>query len=149
MARLNFNGKAFTIIAVHAPPPVSSCKDGNEKTLGAIGSWIKNGKLKFNLGPGVKGDDVILLGDFNATAFSKGWSSFMKSGVRDAMRSGWRLKPTWAPFKSAPSIIRIDYVFVGNGFVPIAAYTIGIKDSDHRAVISDIQTRGVAGGDPE
>ncbi len=55
-ARVRLGARWLSVIGVHAPPPIASCKDGNRRFLAAIAGWIDAGKLRIDIGAARAGD---------------------------------------------------------------------------------------------
>ena len=85
---------------------------------------------------------VMLAGDFNLTDQTADYQQITGAGYQDAYReAGWGLGLTFADFGGlfkllslAPPFIRIDYVFGGPEFTPLAASVGAAAGSDHYAV---------------
>lgn len=90
---------SVTIFGVHAPPPVSACEQTTAPTLRAISSWIRNGRVRQDIGVARQGDLAIVAGDLNTLPFYPAVTVFKESGLQDAYaKTHWRLGPTWSPF---------------------------------------------------
>ncbi len=140
VSRFLFHGVYITFIGAHTPPPVSACHDANRPTLKAMAAWIENGRLKSDLGPGRKGDPVLIAGDLNEYHPSRSLARFSTVGMTDAFQCGWKPQPTWAPM-GVPSLIKIDHILMGKGFTATGAYVIDMNGSDHRSVVADLEER--------
>lgn len=139
-ARFRFEGNNISLLGIHVPPPISGCENTTNPTIKAIADWVDGGRLKNAVGEAVSGQPVILAGDFNAFPFNSEIRGLLRAGFVDSYSAAkTRYGPTWAPFSWMPSLIRIDYIFVPQEFSVDASYTIDIRGSDHRAVISDIR----------
>ena len=98
------------------------------------------------------GAPAIVAGDFNLSAGTRAYRR-LPSDWRDAFAATGRGfghtfptpehdhegdEPRW--FKLWFSLLRIDYVFATGGLVPTAAWTDLVFESDHLAVLADIET---------
>lgn len=133
----------ITFLGVHAPPPVPSCKGTNLPYLEALAALLAAGRLREDLGPGRKGDPVLLAGDLNALPTSRALATLHRAGLTDllGLSPGRAFKPTWSPLPAIPSMIRIDYILAGPAFKPLSARTLDFPASDHRAVLADLSPR--------
>jgi len=141
-ARFNVNNQPVTLLGVHAPPPISVCKETTVPTIRKICSWVEGGVLNRNTGAGRKGDTVIIAGDLNTYPVHPVMNCFDKAGLKDIYASGegsWRLAPTWSPTASLPAILRIDYIFSGLNIEIKSAYNFTVTGSDHRGVLGDLE----------
>ena len=115
-------GKVLEIVALHPYPPV-----------GGRGSKERNTILKdaavYAAGEGSR----IAIGDFNCSAWSPYFKSFVKeSGLRDSAR-GRGINSTWFPFP-LPLGIPIDQVLVSPDITVLEREIGEDVGSDHRAV---------------
>lgn len=137
--RLQTKGGWVSMLAVHAPPPVSRCRGTNHETLAEIASWIRDGRLDRSIGACRKEDPVILLGDLNAFPFSRAVRGIRESGLSDAYaESNWRFGPTWAPKPWMPPLARIDYILVPVQYRVGSGRVTRIAGSDHHMVSVDV-----------
>lgn len=112
------------VYVVHTYPPVSAATHSeNYVILRRLASQIKH-------------DDrpTILVGDLNATPFSRHLSLFDQAGLRDVMHGRgayrtWNANTNWLRFK-------IDYIFYKGGIAPREAGVLGPIGSDHFPLFS-------------
>ncbi len=125
-AMLNLDGKIFTIVATHPPPPKGgrNAKLRNRQ-LEEIATFIKN-----------QGGAVMLMGDLNMTSWSPYFQRLIKTaGLRDS-RQGLGIQATW-PTDKKIFLVPLDHILVSSGIQihqrKVGAYT----GSDHYPVILD------------
>jgi endonuclease/exonuclease/phosphatase (EEP) superfamily protein YafD len=141
-ARFKLNNQNITLLGVHVPPPVPTCKETTIPTIQKICSWIEKGVLKQNIGIGKKGDTVIIAGDLNMYPCHPQMNCFKEAGLQDIFEEGsWRFRPTWSPKGLFPAIIRLDYIFSSSIFAVSDSYSFTVPGSDHRGVIGDLKVR--------
>lgn len=95
---------------------------------------------------GIETHQAIVLGDFNSADRAANYQQ-LRSLLRDAFRDrGWGFgltypaQPKIGPLPWDP-IVRIDYIFHGQGLQAITARTGEGPGSDHRYVVADLQLR--------
>ena len=138
--RVRANEFRFSVLGIHAPPPVSVCQDANGPTLAAVASWISGGRLRSDAGAARFDDPVVVAGDFNALPTFRHFRHFTSVGLSPSQnRSGLRRVGTWSPAAWFPPAARIDYILTPSEFSPVDTWVIGLPGSDHRAVIADIR----------
>ena len=136
--RLQYKKNFYTIIGLHAPPPIEACKNTTEPTIRAVAKWIANGRLTKDIGAGRAGDLVIVAGDLNVFPFNGALETLQSTGLKDAFeRTNWRYGPTYSPTQYLPAAIRIDYIL--SSLQPVDAKTIHLPGSDHRGVVADLK----------
>lgn len=91
-------------------------------------------------------DPDLVLGDFNATVDHAPMRDLADAGYRDAgelANQGWL--PTWPASGTVdvlgiglPALVQIDHVLVGPGLAALGMHTVGLPDSDHRAVVAEV-----------
>jgi hypothetical protein len=129
----------FSLLGLHAPPPVKNCKNTTAPTLKAISDWIDDGVLQKKIDAGNVGDYIIVAGDFNTLPGNSSMKKFPLSGLKDAYKNtNWRPGPTWSPSFWIPSLVRIDYIFVPDRVKLVDCWTIRLPGSDHRGIVADI-----------
>ena len=121
------DGHCLKVLGVHPAPPIRArSASRRNRQLAEIAAFVK--------ARGVR--DFVLLGDFNATPWSRHFRTLIeRTGLRDAAR-GRGLQATWMldiPFVGIP----IDHVLVGPR-IRVIDYRVGHKiGSDHYPVIAD------------
>lgn len=136
--RFKWQDKYFSLFAIHAPPPVPSCKGTTSKYLEAIADWVDNGKLNSNIGIGKKDDIVLMAGDFNSLSFQNGIESLLKNGLKDKHSKYNFINPTWKPIKPFPYLARIDYILYSNELKLSITRRFHIDNSDHLGIMADL-----------
>ena len=141
--RLSVGNDWISLLALHAPPPMSHCRGTNRETLVEVASWIRDGRLVNSVGAGREQDPVILLGDLNALPFSRALWQIRRAGLIDAYsNSSIRPGATWAPRAWLPPLARIDYILVPGGSVVGNGRVTKLSGSDHRMVSVDLHLDG-------
>lgn len=140
LGQLRFKWKEtfITLFAIHAPPPVSSCNGTTTPYLKHISGWIQNGKLCTDIGAGKSGDNVILAGDFNCIPTDEGIEIFRNKHLKDGYSTYSVTSPTWKPFPFSPYLVKIDYLFFSDTFIPTTNERFRIEHSDHIGLITDL-----------
>jgi len=137
--RVRDGGDWFSLVGVHAPPPIEECADTNLPTLRFLARSVRDGRLATDLGVAHRGDRVILAGDLNATPSSPGLVWLQEAGLVDTQaRDRWLPRGTWASV-SGPHLSRLDYVLGSPDVGVVGSWTIDLPGSDHRAVIADLR----------
>jgi endonuclease/exonuclease/phosphatase (EEP) superfamily protein YafD len=137
-ARFRHRERNIVIIGLHTPAPISEWT--TKPTIRAVFEHIDEGKLKDGFGAGEKGDEVILVGDFNVPSFDPILRAAKKIGLTDAY-SQCNRKPglTWGPFRWGPRLLRLDFIFCSKEFRVLRSWLMKTPGSDHRAVLADIK----------
>lgn len=136
--RLRRGPVVLSLIGVHVPPPVSSCRRTTGPTIEAVASWVADGRLARDVGAARKGDPVLLVGDFNALPMSSSMDAVRTNGLVDAYDStNWRPGPTWSPSRWLPPVTRIDYIFAPAALTVHRAWVLALPGSDHRLVMAE------------
>ncbi|NDJ52340.1 MAG: hypothetical protein GYB68_04535 [Chloroflexi bacterium] len=86
---------------------------------------------------------IILMGDFNMTDQSRDYAWFIDQGFVDTFReTGWGLGLTFPTFSRShrplPPLVRIDYIWVTDSFLPQRAWVGDHVASDHLPVLADV-----------
>ena len=111
----------LTVLATHPPPPVGSAyaahRDSQFDAIAEAAAEI---------------DRVVVIGDFNATGFSRSFHSLQQKGnLRNAARS-WA--PTW-PTHFPPLWIPLDHALVSDG-VEVSGFRVADHvGSDHYPIV--------------
>lgn len=137
-ASLQYRDTLITILGVHAPPPVESCKSTTDKTVRYFASLVSNRKLAKDIGVGRRGDSIILVGDLNTLPFDATIGDILNSGLDDAhKRAGRFMGATWAPFYALPGLARIDYIFSSPELNIQNLWNTRMSGSDHNLLVAD------------
>ena len=119
-------GGAVTVVAVHTLQPLADV-DVLRRQLRALD------RLQVSIRR--EGREVVLAGDFNATAQHRGFRRLLDHGLRDAHRErgrGW--VRTWPADRWHPPFAALDHVLVSDGIAVEGVGSAPIPGSDHRAV---------------
>jgi endonuclease/exonuclease/phosphatase (EEP) superfamily protein YafD len=82
---------------------------------------------------------VMVAGDFNATRDLREFRRLLRDGYRDAAeQAGAGLTRTHPADIWLPPVFAVDHVLT-RGCVATAVRTLAVKDSDHRALVADLQ----------
>jgi hypothetical protein len=137
--RLKKDNHNISILGVHIPPPVPSCKFKTAPTIKEIATYVANGRLVKELGISKKDDLLILAGDFNIFWFHPAILQLKRTGLIDGYSSLHFIPgTTWSPFSWFPQCVGLDYIFCSKQFQVVNSYIIKINGSDHSCVITDI-----------
>jgi endonuclease/exonuclease/phosphatase (EEP) superfamily protein YafD len=119
---------AFTLFAVHTPPPVGGrAAQARDAQLNAIATAAKAAAPHF-----------VIAGDFNATSWSPVFRNAFGGGAFNDSRAGFGVQASWPASWPAPLRIPIDHVLVGSG-VSVLRRELGPDvGSDHRPVLTEI-----------
>jgi exonuclease III len=139
--RFQWNDKFITLFAVHAPPPVPSCKGTTSDYLHAISNWLDNGRLNQDIGNAKQGDLTILAGDFNSIPFDKEIKQIKNKGILDSYSLFNLTNQTWKPLQLFLYIFKIDYVLFSDSFKSINCLKFKIDKSDHLGLMSDLELK--------
>ncbi|PRY35268.1 endonuclease/exonuclease/phosphatase family protein [Umezawaea tangerina] len=123
-ATVAVGGKPVRVVAVHTYYPAGDV-DLWTRDLAALRS--------------VAGEDVVVLGDFNATLDHASMRDLLAAGLVDThaeVGRGWA--PTWP---SALPVVQLDHVLHGHGLVGVSATERTLPGSDHRLVFAELALR--------
>ncbi len=125
----------FRLLAVHTSMPLAS-SDGWSRDLRT---------LQVRAAASVKEGPTLLAGDFNATFDHAQLRKVLDVGLRDAAeQSGGGWQPTW-PTRYRRDwlspLIAIDHVLAGESYVASRTRTVEITDTDHLALLADLEQR--------
>jgi endonuclease/exonuclease/phosphatase (EEP) superfamily protein YafD len=125
--RLNFRGRAVSIIAIHPPPPVTRDEFAVRNVM-----LVAAAEAARQLPP-----PTVLIGDLNSTMWSPYFSRLLRdSGLKNA-RQGFGVLPTW-PMFLPPMIIPIDHCLVSDEVFVVNCRTGSRIGSDHLPLIVDL-----------
>jgi endonuclease/exonuclease/phosphatase (EEP) superfamily protein YafD len=121
-------GGAFLLVAVHMPRPAPEAAGDHqvsyarhEELVSELASWIEEQELP-----------VVLAGDLNVS--DRGPSYHRLTDVTDdAMRSGWA-GPTSLRWPQRLLLLRLDHIFVSEGWCWAGSSRFDLHGSDHRGV---------------
>jgi endonuclease/exonuclease/phosphatase (EEP) superfamily protein YafD len=85
-------------------------------------------------------DNLLIVGDFNATWNSKGFRTILGLGLQDgAAARGHAFEMTWSQTKHPlPPLVRIDHVLTGPGVTVTQIRTDNGSGSDHRDLLATV-----------
>jgi endonuclease/exonuclease/phosphatase (EEP) superfamily protein YafD len=140
--RFKKGNKFISLWGVHTPPPVPACEFKTSNTIGALASYVSDGKIVKDLGISKIGDFIIMAGDFNMFWFHPAISKLKSKGLTDSF-SEINILPatTWSPFFWFPQFVGLDYIFCSNELTIVNSYIMKIDGSDHSCVITDIKLK--------
>jgi endonuclease/exonuclease/phosphatase (EEP) superfamily protein YafD len=127
VAKLDMGGHPVTVMVVHLVSPLDSATF--ERQDREYSELIELRK-KF---PG----DFIIVGDFNATSWTRGFRRFMASADLTDSRIGRGIQPTW-PTQAPLLAIPIDHCLVSRNFKVLNRFTGPHIGSDHLPVCIDL-----------
>lgn len=130
--RVGVPGRAVTLLAVHARPP-----------LGDARGWAADLNAVRSAAVGEDGP-MMIVGDFNATLDHLPMRDLAGRGFDDAAveaTSGWQ--PTWPSQGEVsllglpvPSLLQIDHVLVNRALHATSTKSVSLAGTDHRAVVA-------------
>lgn len=129
VARATINGTPVAIFGVHLDRPMSA--SGVKHQARQLAELVE----RLHREPPTR----LVLGDFNATSWSDGFSDFvLQAGLRDS-RNGFGIQPSWPSYLPAAFRIPIDHCLVTTD-VEVTGRAIGPNvGSDHLPVIVDLK----------
>ena len=127
-ARLEIDGVAVEVVAVHPVPPTDSAGRWRNETAGLPGP----------------GDAIrVLAGDYNATLDHATFRRLLRAGYRDAAEQrGKGLVPTWP---SKAPLVTLDHVLADQRASIIDYRTFRVPGSDHLAVYAELELTSSGG----
>ncbi|MGD9633043.1 MAG: endonuclease/exonuclease/phosphatase family protein [Pirellulales bacterium] len=124
---LAVDGETLRLFALHSPRPTPDSRD----------SYFEFWKLIERVVTKEQGP-VAVIGDFNATQFSRVYRQLQEGGLRSAYEDrGEGASTTWPTFGPFP-LIRIDQVFLSPEVKCISIEVGDIPGSDHRSLFVDL-----------
>lgn len=125
-ARLDVNGRAVEVVAVHAVPPVTRY-DGWASDLRSLPRTDKQGAIR------------VLAGDFNSSLDHAEFRRLLDLGYVDAAdQVGEGLLATWPQQRQAPPVT-LDHVLVDSRTAVRGFQALEVGGSDHRAVLATLR----------
>ncbi|WP_079038087.1 endonuclease/exonuclease/phosphatase family protein [Streptomyces sp. NBRC 110028] len=128
-AAARIGGATLRLQVAHPMPPMP----------GQLGVWrTELGRLRaYAAGRG--GRPTLIAGDFNATQDHAAFRALLDTGMRDSARAaGVPRTPSW-PDTTAPGLsAQIDHVLVSDALRPRTARFLDLGDTDHRALLVDL-----------
>ncbi len=122
----DYEGKVFEIICIHTTPPTSQKRfKSTKKTMNDLANYVAE-----------NGHNVIIVGDFNTTAYSYNYKNFIKiSKMKDINNI---FHPTWSASMILPLRITLDHIFVTKAFA-VRDFSLGKNiGSDHLPIWAEI-----------
>ena len=137
--RFEWQNSSISLFAIHAPPPIAACEATTGKYLNAVSKWFESGNLTTDIGAGKKGDQLILVGDFNSISLHQNIKRMKSKGLNDAHCDFCVTDQTWRPSSSFPYLVKIDYILTSGSLKSINAQRFRISKSDHLGLLADLQ----------
>ena len=133
-ARLNVNGKTLTVHVVHPPHPNFQSNGrlfgDNPGTLSIIKRIIEHMNTD---------EPTIIMGDFNMTDQNDHYDLLKSAGLIDSFRTVGRGFGATFPAKFSPvPLVRIDYIWSTDHFMPLTSHVGTDAGSDHLPLISEL-----------
>ncbi|MER7790406.1 endonuclease/exonuclease/phosphatase family protein [Streptomyces sp. NPDC097640] len=122
-------GRPVHVQVAHPMPPMPGRLDVWRTELGRLRAYAAD-----------RGDEPTLIaGDFNATQDHAAFRSLLDTGMRDSAPAVGRARtPSW-PSVTAPALgAQIDHVLVSEALRPRAARFLDLPNTDHRALLVDL-----------
>ncbi|MEO7352113.1 MAG: endonuclease/exonuclease/phosphatase family protein [Marmoricola sp.] len=125
----------FRLLVVHTSQPVKHAS-----------TWVKDlVAVRAAAASSIGGGDTVVAGDFNATRDHRQFRAVLGLGLRDAAeQSGAGWQPTW-PTRDWKAWLRplvtIDHVLTSDAYVARRTYTVEPEDTDHLALIAELDRR--------
>ena len=124
-ARIELDGAAVEVVAVHPIPPTTDPATWKAE-LGGLPAARPDGPIR------------ILAGDFNATLDHAALRALLRTGYRDAAaQRGAGLRGTW-PSAAFPPPVTIDHVLIDRRAAVLRYRVLDVPGSDHKAVLAEI-----------
>jgi len=154
-ARVVVAGTPTTVIVAHPPPPRFRHRlTPDEATRRQVASLIA---------AATAGGPAVLMGDFNAIAWTATYRRIAAAGLADAFRAAGRGTGVTLPKRLArwadgrnplgklplPAVLRVDYVWVTGEVRPLAVWVGPHAGSDHLPVLARLAIDGAGGEPPE
>lgn len=123
---------AWTIAAVHPYPPVRSASE-----------WVEDSRRVADMVRPFVGDNLLVIGDFNATLDQVTMGEFTDMGLRNAALqtgSGW--VSTWPMEYPVPAFAALDHALTSPSVVANRFETFAVPGSDHKGLAVVASVRG-------
>lgn len=129
---LSLGGQEITFVSIHPFTPTENIgRRDNEFRLIAE---------KYQKTPA---DNLVVLGDFNATPYCAAYKQLVKSLKLANARDGFGIYPSWPTFLPTPFLrIPIDHVLVSGGIAVHNFRTLTHVGSDHLPTLTEISLKG-------
>ena len=136
---LPLGDQMLRLFALHSPRPTPDSRDSYYKFWELITRVVTEDQ-----GP------VVVIGDFNATQYSRIYRQLQEGGLRSAHEvRGRGLANTWPQKKSPFPLIRIDQAFLSPEVECVSIREGDAPGSDHRSLILDLLVRPSSPGQPD
>ncbi|MFH8344183.1 endonuclease/exonuclease/phosphatase family protein [Streptomyces sp. NPDC018045] len=128
-AAVTVAGRRLRFQVAHPMPPLPASLDTWRTELGRLRD------LAAARGP----DPLVIAGDFNSSQDHAAFRAVLDAGLLDSARlAGLPRTPSW-PARTAPVLgAQIDHVLTGGALRPRAARFLDLPDTDHRALLVDL-----------
>jgi len=137
---LNVRGRRLIVIALH----LSTAADASSLAHhhGSTASYLRGStrvrsqqvNAVLEIARGIAGP-IVIAGDFNTPPRGRIYRRIAGSFKDCFAYAGWGFGNT---FRSDLPVMRIDYIWAGDGLAPLHAEVLPLKGSDHRPVIADV-----------
>jgi endonuclease/exonuclease/phosphatase (EEP) superfamily protein YafD len=136
---LALGDQMLRLFALHSPRPTPDSRDSYYQFWDVITRVVTEDQ-----GP------VVVIGDFNATQYSRIYRQLRDGGLRSAHEDRGRgLANTWPQKKSPFPLIRIDQAFLSPEVECVSIREGDAPGSDHRSLILDLLVRPSSPGQPD
>ncbi|MET7905133.1 endonuclease/exonuclease/phosphatase family protein [Streptomyces sp. NPDC005336] len=129
-------GQRLRLQVAHPMPPMPGQLDLWRTELGRLRAYAADRG----------GKPTLIAGDFNATQDHAAFRALLDTGMRDSARAaGVSRTPSW-PSATAPALgAQIDHVLVSDALRPRTARFLDLRDTDHRALLVELDLYGHQG----
>lgn len=135
LASTTVRGVRWTVAAVHPLSPVWGSR-----------RWADDARRVLDLVSNHLGENLVVVGDFNAVEEHLTMRRCAAAGLRNAM-SGWRSgasawQPSWPSNKTwVPPVIRIDHALHSESVDAWRPHYVVVAGSDHKALVATFRAR--------
>ncbi|WP_030661176.1 endonuclease/exonuclease/phosphatase family protein [Streptomyces rimosus] len=122
-------GQRLRFQVAHPMPPLPA----------SLGTWrTELGRLRA-LAASRGHEPLIVAGDFNSSQDHAAFRAVLDTGLRDGARlAGLPRTPSWPAWTTPVLGVQIDHVLVSDALRPRAAHFLDLPDTDHRALVVDL-----------
>lgn len=124
-------GVVWTIAAVHPYPPVRSASE-----------WVEDSRLVAGMVRPFVDDNLVVIGDFNATLDQVTMGDFTGMGLRDAaVQTGAGWVSTWPMEYPVPAFAALDHALTSPNVVANSFETFAVPGTDHKGLAVVVSIR--------
>lgn len=117
-------GIAWTIAAVHPYPPVTSAVE-----------WVEDARRVAGLVAPFVGDNLVVIGDFNATIDQLTMTEFTALGLRNAsLQTGQGWQATWPMRVSVAPFATLDHALTSPSVIANSLDVFTVRGTDHKGL---------------